>query len=311
MIPSDEWLDEAKRCPVGTRRHVTHRCGSGEPMLVGQSDTAYWCKCFRCVDGGVVEKELTLEQKAAMLAADAELKQVPYGTVALPPDATEELSAACLAYLGRRGITGSRAKELGLRYSPGSNRLLICVYGGKSNTTHYGTQPRFITARLMGWTRQSTRPKHYCIGCNDVCILCEAEDNLYDDVIVLTEDQLSAWAVARITDSISCNSTSASSVVLSRCMGYGTVVVWLDGDVAGIAGAKRIKSRLSLLGKQVVSVQSEYDPKEYSQREIIHIIGEASGQQITKDSKAQRKLSSINWDTRPKEHRLRSIRYLR
>src|SRR5699024_8603718 len=58
-VQYDDWLDEAKRLPVGAVTRVQHkRDGSRRPNLViGHEPDKYWAYCHACKEGGVHTKE--------------------------------------------------------------------------------------------------------------------------------------------------------------------------------------------------------------------------------------------------------------
>ncbi|QJF74587.1 hypothetical protein PssvBMR16_gp18 [Pseudomonas phage MR16] len=55
-IPPSEYLQHAKSLAVGQTGRFYHKCGPGKVLHVGNSGARYWCKCYRCHQGGVTEK---------------------------------------------------------------------------------------------------------------------------------------------------------------------------------------------------------------------------------------------------------------
>ena len=295
----------AKQVPIGQRRKVPHHCGDGTPLMIGQTAEILWWKCYRCQQvARVQEKVLTLEQKTALLQADKEL--LGSTTVNYPTDATTELPVTALSYLGVRNVSASVALSRGVKYSPSMDRLLIPQFKD-GNLVSLG-------ARLMRWRRGDVRPKFLTLGAQGGAVpICvnTCTDGLEKSVIILTEDLLSSWAVAKVQHSASVVSTSMNAVQASTLLyDYPKVIVWLDGDEAGESGSVAIRRTLELLGKEVVDIWTPLDPKYYSTTELIMIIGGALyGRKAVKNTKVQRRLSEVNHISRYENPRWSDAKY--
>lgn len=91
--------------------------------------------------------------------------------------------------------------------------------------------------------------------------------------LCITEDIISAQRVAHYIDSIALCGTQLTSLIETACLEYEAIVIWLDGDAAGKAGANKIKKKLQLFRK-VVIISTKKDPKEYTNEQIVHTIVE-------------------------------------
>ncbi len=297
-------FESAQQVPIGQRRKMSHHCGDGTPLMIGQTQEILWWKCYRCQPvAKVQQKQLTLEQKTALLAADSELSGSI--TVSYPTDATDDLPVTALSYLGARNVSASVALTRGVKYSPSTDRLLIPQFNGDKLVS--------ISARLMRWRRGDTRPKFLTLGgvgsSVPICIN-ECNDPLAD-VLVLTEDLLSSWAVAKVLPSASVVSTSMNAVQASTLLSkYPKVIVWLDGDAAGEDGSVAIRRTLELLGKEVMDIWTPLDPKYYSITELTMIIGGALyGRKAIENPKVQGRLSQVNHISRYENPRWEDCRY--
>ena len=294
----------ASQVPINQRRKMAHHCGDGTPLMLGQTEEILWWKCYRCQPTArVQEKTLTLEQRTLLLASDT--KMMSQKSVAFPQDSTSVLPVTALSYLGVRNVSASVAISRGVKYSPSMDRMLIPQYNGDKLIS--------IGARLMKWRRGDVRPKFLTLGGQGsaVPICINACDNPLEDVLVLTEDLLSSWAVAKVLTSASVVSTSMNSVQVSTLLdNYPRVIVWLDGDKAGEDGSVAIRRTLELLGKEVMDIWTPLDPKYYSITELTMILGGALyGCEAAQNTKVQRRLQKVNHVSRYDNPRWEDAKY--
>lgn len=294
----------ASQVPINQRRKMAHHCGDGTPLMLGQTEEILWWKCYRCQPTArVQEKTLTLEQRTLLLASDT--KMMSQKSVAFPQDSTSVLPVTALSYLGVRNVSASVATSRGVKYSPSMDRMLIPQYNGDKLIS--------IGARLMKWRRGDVRPKFLTLGGQGsaVPICINACDNPLEDVLVLTEDLLSSWAVAKVLTSASVVSTSMNSVQVSTLLdNYPRVIVWLDGDKAGEDGSVAIRRTLELLGKEVMDIWTPLDPKYYSITELTMILGGALyGCEAAQNTKVQRRLQKVNHVSRYDNPRWEDAKY--
>ena len=85
---------------------------------------------------------------------------------------------------------------------------------------------------------------------------------------------MSAIRVGRVVDAWALLGTSIDDIQISRIIqaGYSHVLLWLDGDAAGIAGRRKIKRRLLAAGVNAGIVHTADDPKAYTNKEIYDAV---------------------------------------
>lgn len=91
------------------------------------------------------------------------------------------------------------------------------------------------------------------------------------DVIVFTEDVISAIKVGRVATAIPMLGAKIPTQWLEKCKDYSRVVLWGDYDkkIDNIFAARKASE---VLGKQVQSVITEKDPKYYNTEEICQFL---------------------------------------
>lgn len=74
MIPDHEWLDVAKRLPVGMSQRVFHRRENRPNLIIANKRDRWTCYCQRCKEGSTVMKDHVLLNGSVELTA-ADLKR--------------------------------------------------------------------------------------------------------------------------------------------------------------------------------------------------------------------------------------------
>jgi allophanate hydrolase subunit 1 len=93
------------------------------------------------------------------------------------------------------------------------------------------------------------------------------------DVLVITEDILSAIKMGRYADTIALLTAHDKDEVVSLCKGYEKVIIYLDNDNAHVRDAQeRLKARIGLVNRNVVVYRGDKDPKECSDDELLQIV---------------------------------------
>lgn len=95
--------------------------------------------------------------------------------------------------------------------------------------------------------------------------------NKKTDDLVLVEDCISAIRVAQFTNCLCLSGTSIKDGMEDIISRYKKIVVWLDGDIAGIRGAEKIKRDYKLY-KDIRVVTCKQDPKELTHPTIQAIL---------------------------------------
>ena len=89
--------------------------------------------------------------------------------------------------------------------------------------------------------------------------------------IFLVEDPISCIRVGEHAQTIALLGTSCSKN-LKQYLRNKDVSVWLDGDVAGIKGALKLKKDLTGVSNSVSIIHTDEDPKKYNDKNIAEII---------------------------------------
>lgn len=98
-----------------------------------------------------------------------------------------------------------------------------------------------------------------------------------DESIVLVEDILSCVRVSEFQSCMSlCGTQIKNDKQYYTLQKYKNVILWLDGDIAGIRGAEKIKRDFKLY-KNVRVITTKRDPKEFPSQEIKNILYENNG----------------------------------
>ena len=257
MIPTDEWLAEAQRLPVGGQRRVRHNEEHGKAMVVYNDIDRWSCYCHRCGEGGSVQKEHVL-----LGTAEAQPSVMPWPQDATPATASSWWQGA-YAMLLSKGIDASRdLAGLPLYITERDRRLLIPT--------------------SLGWVGRALanqQPKWVSYGCAPPVYGLHPHDNPAPGAVwVLTEDLLSAYKVRRAVPeytAVACLGTRLSTKLLERMLGSIFCVIAFDGDAAGRSGAAKVARRLRGLGLscRIADTPEGFDPKDLWIRDIRKLIG--------------------------------------
>jgi DNA primase len=265
-LDPDDYLEKAKALPIGSDARIEHWCGDGQVIKISHTNKGYSAYCFRCGSKGftpIERKTLSdfdiLKQEEAV----AELSQ----TMRLPNDFTQEIPTEHALWLFRAGLHMDRIRASGFGYSSRLARVVLPVYDNGVLV--------YIQARATMYPEQ--KPKYLNIkgaAKDDIIYQCTPEQHLegYRDTVVVTEDILSANRVGEVCNAISILGTKLSNGQALKLAKYSKVLWWLDGDDAGISGARKGSSSLQfLVGVQHI-IRTPKDPKCYSSRHIRNIL---------------------------------------
>lgn len=274
-LDPDDYLEKAKALPIGGDARIEHWCGDGQVIKISHTNKGYSAYCFRCGSKGftpIERKTLSdfdiLKQEEAV----AELSQ----TMRLPDDFTTEIPTKHALWMYRAGLHMDRIRTLGFGYSSKLARVVLPVYDNGVLV--------YVQARATMYPEQ--KPKYLNLkGAqkDDIIYECKPEHHIegFERTVVITEDILSAARVGEVCNSISILGTKLSNGQALKIAKYDMVLWWLDGDDAGIKGARKGSVSMQfLVGRQAI-IRTEKDPKLYSSRVIRSIIrGEFEGADI-------------------------------
>jgi hypothetical protein len=140
----------------------------------------------------------------------------------------------------------------GIKFDTVSQRLMLPLSGGAYQGRSNHVQPKYLT-------------------------FGEKVPMFFGDggTIVLVEDWLSAYRISKTCSALALLGTSVPLRILGLLTTkYNRIVLWLDPDEAGKIAMKKIERKLALLVPyKIQTIESDKDPKEYSDTEIKTILG--------------------------------------
>ncbi|QJD54786.1 putative DNA primase [Pseudomonas phage MR6] len=263
-IPPSEFVHHAKSLAVGQTGRFNHKCGPGKVLHVGNAESRYWCKCYRCHQGGVLDKT-----HATMTRIPDQKRFMPW------PDDAKDLSQ-WPAY----------TQELLLKqlYTKGIDRQVML---GDSHVWYSEKQGRLLFGTRLGWLGRATRgqnPKWAGYGYPAPEYGAHPLDTP-TSTVVLTEDYLSAmkvrWALQGVqgVTAQALLGTELRTRHLSDLLDAGVqkVVTFLDGDRAGRSGSIDVARRARGMGLVTGNVEppEDHDPKDLHKEQILNLLGGA------------------------------------
>lgn len=254
------WLTKAQALKEGVKRRDTHDCGSGKVLLVEHKETGWAAWCHRCNDNGFVPHPAeSLAEKLERMTRVKEQEAAIKVTLALPKPIVRDVHdwpVYARLWLYKAGLGNHDIARLGVYYHPPTDRVVLPVLDG---------------TKLVYWQARGFNPdlpKYINPVVNRETLVCKAGEG---DILVLTEDILSCWRVAQVTEAWSLLGTRLPTPVLLQIKAKGKpVVVWLDPDGAGIKGTTKVLQRLRLYGIPCTYVESDKDPKLLDKEVIVN-----------------------------------------
>lgn len=257
-----DWLKVAMGLPHGqsTRVNCPHCHGSNTAGLSNLGEV-FTFHCFRCKekDAKPAPTMTPQERRAMQLEAEAFSAAPP----TLPPDFTEAIPGPGILWLAKGGLNHDDIERFGFGYSPKMQRVIMPVYEGdelvavQARALRKEQEPKYL-----GQIRRNPRPAF------------RAAHRQPTDVLVLTEDMLSACRVSKVCDAWALLGTNLVPSVLAAIgdSAYERVAIWMDDDDAGINARRKMRAQLQLTGKEVSLIQSDRDPKKHSLDEMRNLI---------------------------------------
>lgn len=262
------WLKLAMGLPYGrSGRMDCPDCHGKGTLGYTNHGEVFTAHCFRCKykDASAAPAMTPQERRELELQAQAFRDAPP----ALPEDFTKEIPPEGILWLAKGGLNHSDIEKYGFGYSPSMQRVIMPVFEGdevvavQARALRKGHKPKYI-----GQIRRDPRPAFL------------APHREPTDVLVLTEDMLSACRVAKVCDAASLLGTNLMPSVLAQLAetGHETFALWMDDDAAGINARRKMRSQLQIIGKPVRLIKSDRDPKKHSLEEMRRLIWPSSPQ---------------------------------
>lgn len=263
------WVHLLPQVPAGSRARLEHDCGGGRTLLVTHDSEGHHAWCFRCGEGDFVPAPTpSLSERLAALERARSAEVRASSSVALPEPRQYDFThaggvpLAARVWLYKAGLSNDDIEAMGIYYHEPTQRVIMPVMRDGECIYWQGRDPT--------WTRSSRRPK-YINPPVDKYSLCAKYGS--GPVIVLTEDMLSAYRVARVTEAWSIMGTALAPGVLAELLQQRKpVVLMFDPDAGGQKANSSVYRTLSMLGVPVRIARTERDPKYLSKEQTCDLL---------------------------------------
>lgn len=268
-IHRSEWLDQARKVPVGQKRRVFHGAEHTAAMDVYNNEDSWSCYCHRCHDSGKVYKQVIQKVKE-----DTPIYRKFYNvkdTCSLQTLAKDHRYKyeQLVKLLHEKGMSTALINPYNPRYNLKDDRLCFVIDGVAVGRDCLGTS----TAKWLMYHNDDPKGFVYLQG-QKTGKTCEP--------VIMVEDLFSAIKVKHYTgfSTLWLQGTRISDECIRLFItvedtqpmhNKRNAVLCLDSDAAGYAGANTIRSRFSLLGLPVsqVDIPVGLDPKDLNHKELI------------------------------------------
>lgn len=214
--------------------------------------------CHRCVEPGWIPLTEPLSDRIKRLAGQRQADEAARETLSLPAGVKQpkDWPDAARVWLYKAGLSNDEIVQRGFYYSERMRRVIMPVY---------------LDGKLVYWQGRGLDPDQSKYLNPKVDRSAVTYRSGKGEVIVLTEDILSACKVSKVTEAWSIMGVALSDynlLALSRTR--RPVIVALDPDPPGIAGSFSVFHRLQMMGVPSANVTPylRCDPKLMSRLEI-------------------------------------------
>lgn len=256
-LPDEEWLHHAKKLGVGSRTRLFHRKEGRPNLVVGNEAGKWWAYCQSCKMGGVVEKDHVRITGGKAPASSTHLD--------LPRDSIPILE---LDEFSRDAVLRLLAeKHMDQMYLP---------------PLYFSEQrKRMLVDTGQGWLGRDTTghsPQKWLTYDGSLWLGKQYGDDATQAVVV--EDPFSyykvRWALREQPDiTVYCAlGTVVRPSLRLTLLPHTAVILFFDGDTAGVVGAKREARALRGLGVRAVArcAPDGFDPKDLTIEQIKEYI---------------------------------------
>lgn len=267
-----EWLDLAKRVPVGQSRRFRHGAEGRSNLVVYNNPDSWSAYCHSCKVGGKVYKELL--QKVDV-AAPVYRKYLNSSTLCALQDLPKAKYKDLVLLLHSKCISTVLLNKFNPKYNTEDDRLVFQFNGvsigrdctGRSNAKwlhyHHDNPKEFVylQGRLVG-------------DCEPLILV----EDLFSAIKI---NQYTGWSTlcclgTRISDEIirfvtsGTYTSSEQGAVHTRAVRRFAVAAF-DGDCAGLHAERSLISRLSIrgVGYRTVRIPSGLDPKDLNHTQLV------------------------------------------
>lgn len=271
MLDRSSWEQHTKRVPkLGQSIRTEHDCGEGRVLKVTHGDDGYSAWCFRCSDKGFIPHPApSLSERLAQLerARNAEVRAS--SSVALPDPAEYNPQLwpdKARVWLYKAGLSNDDIIRLGAYWCSTMHRVVL---------------PVIQDGRAVFWQARAIdgrQPKYLAPIADRSTIVAKYGSG---PVVVITEDILSAFRVARVTEAWSALGTSLPVPIMNQLIeAQRPVVLMLDPDAGGDKGTIRMLRPLSNAGVSVYVARPHRDPKYLTKQETLSCINTSLPSQL-------------------------------
>ena len=252
--------------PMNVGRRFTHDCTnkSDKRLIITRIPQGWKYYCHGCHEKGVrFTRELSPSEWKAWQSASTQVVQEHTSVykVELPHGFTRDIPAIGLAWLYKYDLSDEEIGYYGFGYSPRLNRVILPVYRGNDLVYWQGRNLGEVTDR---------NPKYMnvkALGRRDIYFEAPGIPERLTNACVVVEDIISSVKVGRQLDCFGLlYAYVPDDLIRQLSSAYEKVILWLDPDKF-MRMMKQV-TRYRTLGMNVVMVQSNHDPKFYTDDEI-------------------------------------------
>lgn len=260
FLHASEWLDLAKRVPVGQKRRVDHGCGMTRSMDVWNNPESYSAYCHRCQKSGRVRKELVGKIHTSEVIHRKYCNSKDLYTLQELAHKHPDWYRRMVVLLQDKGVSIPVLEGVGfgLRYNYIDHRLVLRLPNIDLGRDCTG----YNSAKWLKYYNDES-PSYYVL-----------HGTQQPNRIVLTEDTFSAAKITYYTG-VSSMCLLGTNIDASKVVQLMTkrVTIATDGDAVGYKSAKRIRQRLEPLGVVCESIIVDgYDPKDLSPKQLKELL---------------------------------------
>lgn len=254
-----DWKQAARQLRNGESRKISC-CGKDRSAYI--SNTTQGLRIGPCMRCGFKDFEPHGERSVADILASRRLP-APSRVASIPASATPLYTSSVPSYARlfvlRAFFTPEEASDAhGFRYDPETRRVLVPIPSG------------YLSRRVDPGDR--TSPKWIKYGASDVSFSLLGRRG---GAVVVVEDIISGMAIDRAgTDALVILGTSPTDGACAALSRYSRVHCWTDGDKAGDAAYRKLRSRLGLYGLEVERIRTDEDPKHLHQDTIRRMLND-------------------------------------
>lgn len=258
-IETHEFLPLAEHLQVGQSVRAKH-CNNNRTMIVSRGQGKVTAHCFRCDGRGFHAEQENFQDKLNRIAAERNAEHDAVASHALPEPRVYDLKLwprDAALWLYKSGFSPSMIARLGAYWCPELGRVVLPIMEDDHavfwQARAIERKPKIISPKR----RRDGLVAKYGVG----------------DTLVLCEDILSAFKVGQVTEAWALMGTAMSDAVFTSVIAAErSVIVWLDGDAAGLRASAKIIKGLRAYGVQATPVITSRDPKLHTREEIKCLI---------------------------------------